>query len=185
LDVMEVENVPKNQRLSHYEFLKAIAIAWIDLDEEDLRDRRRRLAKASANKRTHDDIMEDVDPTVQVDCYLTPSAQKRSKHHEEEEKKSPAVSDRSLAPGGALKCRLNRSLSHYPELPTQKKRPKCALHRWACGRASGDVRSNVFLCSCCRVCLCIQCFRLFHEEAELVSKKDEIAKLMLTKKEEE
>ena len=46
-DVMEEAGVPKKDWLTHYEFQQAVALAWIDLDEEDLRARRRRLARQS------------------------------------------------------------------------------------------------------------------------------------------
>jgi len=44
-DVMEQEGVPTKDWLTHYQFQLQVALAWIDLDEEDLRARRRRLAR--------------------------------------------------------------------------------------------------------------------------------------------
>jgi hypothetical protein len=77
---------------------------------------------------------------------------------------------------GSLRDRLNRSLSHNPEMGANA-RSKCQLHRWARGRDGSEVRGKgVMKCSACKVFLCTSCWKTFHEENDLLGEKANIAK---------
>ena len=159
-DVMEVEGVPKKDWLSHYEFNKAVALAWIDRDEEDLRARKRRLAreKEIQKKRTRPPQHPQDDTNVDNNTTTTPAPPKRQKHStsttsssasssDQKTSKSPTVSDHSLHRNGNLRYRLDHTLPHYPVRPSEmayKSKPRCAIHRWATNRKK-ERKGNVFV----------------------------------------
>ena len=88
--------------------------------------------------------------------------------------KNVQVTDASLHPTtGELRCRMNRNIQHYPE--ESKRRARCQLHKWSRNEKGKEVFASVVRCSICQVGLCIDCFRLFHEEADLISIKGKIA----------
>jgi hypothetical protein len=90
------------------------------------------------------------------------------------------VTDASLDPFSGEYCnRLRLAPQHWPIEPVFSKRPKCAFHRWA---ANLEEKVRVVMCSECKVHLCIQCFKIFHEEANLVARKNEICNLLLDQK---
>jgi len=190
VDFMKSQGIPKWRILTHYQFNRAVAIAWIDRDEEDLRARRRRLAREHAEKKRkrqegqqQPEQQQQQQSSPEGDAnYVTPTARKRPKKNlsfsspEEKTTKSPTVSDKSLARSGALRARLDHSLPHYPVHPSKmsyKSKPRCAIHRWATNRQK-ERKSHVYCCRACQVSLCVDCFELFHESPDLVSKKDEL-----------
>ena len=83
------------------------------------------------------------------------------------------VTDRGLSETGALRCRLDRTLNHFP-LEPPKGRPRCALHYWAGFRK----QAQMLFCPQCNVSLCISCYGLFHENEKIVSMKAAIAATM-------
>ena len=89
--------------------------------------------------------------------------------------KATAFNEKTLHPTGKLSCRLNTSVQHFPECSPTTRRRQCQLHRWARGREGKEERGSILTCSICRVHLCISCYKLFHAEANIVGKKDEIA----------
>jgi len=96
-DVMESEGIPQNKWLTHYEFQREIAMAWINLDEEDLRARRRRIAREQS--RLHNNsTATNMDTTTRkqkespTSSYLTPKAQhKRTSNQSADSNKKPEV----------------------------------------------------------------------------------------------
>jgi len=185
-DVMKTEGVPRKDWLTHYQFNKAVALAWIDRDEEDLRARKRRLAreKEIQKKRKHSSQQHQDDNPSNTNNNATPvpkrrsnlSDQSSSSASDQKTAKSPTASDHSLHRNGALRYRLDHSLPHYPVLPSKmayKSKPRCAIHRWATNRKK-ERKSNVFCCRSCQVSLCIDCFELFHEDPDLLSKKKQL-----------
>ena len=86
------------------------------------------------------------------------------------------MNDANLDPHkGLLKCRLNNFLSHFPD-SSGNKRAKCQLHRWARGRGGKEVRgTRIVHCSACSVDLCYPCWRTFHQCANIIEMKEDIA----------
>jgi hypothetical protein len=90
--------------------------------------------------------------------------------------RAPRMEDNALHPyTGFLACRLYQHVPHFP-VPSDhlKVQPKCALHRWATG--GGMYRAQVFVCDQCKVCLCLDCFKVFHTEADIVGMKGELSR---------
>ena len=72
---------------------------------------------------------------------------------------------------------LDRSIDHLPS-PAKNKSP-CPFHQWAT-----DIRNqsgNRNYCQACNVTLCMECCWLFHVEPDLVKKKKEIAKGLVSR----
>ena len=70
-----------------------------------------------------------------------------------------------------LKCRTNRSLGHWPSVPSRHhiKKSNCQLHYWAKGKRK---YSNVEFCKDCNFNLCTDnCFEVFHTTWYLEDKK--------------
>jgi hypothetical protein len=188
-------------RLSHYEYRKACAIAWIDKDEMKTQERKKRQR---ANQKTQAAIRAEEAEGETTESTTTPppatpasSSRKRRKPSSATSKKSPpssvkqktrtnteepvevvkkapSVTDNTLQPiSGSLFKRLNKSLDHFPESPN-KQTARCAVHRWAMGDNRLEYCNSIMKCSECRVSLCYGCFRLFHTEANLVNRKAEL-----------
>jgi len=178
--VQEEGNVPKKDRLTHYDFLLSVARAWIDRDETDIRVVRR-LQEKKRKQRVLANQCAATQPTT------SPAPAKKSRidaaqsaliSPPKSSSKAPRVNDNSLDPHkGALRSRLNHLDNfHCPEEPTCKI-PSCALHRWLFGRANdshGQTRNKIVACSLCQVNLCIPCFRTFHTVADMQSAKQEL-----------
>ena len=68
---------------------------------------------------------------------------------------------------GLLRCRLDRELDHL-HVAKVSGTSQCAMHRWAGG---DEVYANVSYCPTCRVNLCVNCYRPFHYDRDLVDNK--------------
>ena len=81
------------------------------------------------------------------------------------------IYDSALNPiTGTLKCRMNRSLGHWPLVPSihRIKKSNCQLHYWATGKLK---YSNVEFCKDYNVSLCTDnCFEVFHTTRYLEDK---------------
>ena len=90
------------------------------------------------------------------------------------------ITDNSLRPNGKYTKRLFNPRAHFPKEcvligaddkgKRVRKQPSCGLHGWL-GKQS---RNKVLHCSTCNVNLCVDCYEMFHTEADLVAKKDEL-----------
>lgn len=152
---MEEMGYTSKQILSHYEFLRQIALAWLDSDTywPD------RYYKKRKN--------EDIDST---------SSSKRLRKSTSKitlSTNSIHVTDNSLDPRGKLRIRLDHTNhGHWPtKVPNTVKNPNCQLHRWATRKQK---RAQVQYCPDCEVTLCIECYKLFHLEHDIVGLKDTI-----------
>ena len=129
--------------ISHYEFRKAIAMAWTNpkenwpddgdrkkqrRDEDEVRPRRRRTGTGTGS---------NADQST-------------------ESKRSVAFTDATLDPRqGLLKKRLEVG-GHWPKaISPHKKDVSCQMHKW--GRAT-KVRAKLLHCMKCNATLCIDCF---------------------------
>ena len=155
--------IDSKKAVSHYNYIKEIALAWVNPElywPKKIRPTKRKAkGEIDSNKRKTRSAVRHLD----TESVCTTSS------------KAPNVTNESLHPAtGNLSCRLNNSVQHLPECPSVK-RPICQLHRWARGRDAKEVRGGIVKCSVCRIHLCISCYKVFHLEASIVEKKDEIA----------
>ena len=140
--------------LTHYEFIKAVALAWIDQDTYWPVQTARRKKTTSSSCST----AAISDRSIITRLSTVPPAPK----------KSSTCSDRSLDPyNGALRCRLDTCLNHFP-VENGKSEANCQLHFYTSRK---KVRSQLMKCETCNVILCIQCYRKFHEIPNLKSQK--------------
>ena len=149
--------------VSHYDYIKLIAIAWIDPEnygpQTPMKDLPRSKNETKDNEerpRTRRRIMDTE--------TLASGGSKRCKE----------VSDDSLDPlNGLLRMRLqHNTIQHWPQDAGGK---RCQLHRWARGREGKSVMKGTMKCSVCQVILCMSCYNVFHKETDLVGKKNEIS----------
>lgn len=165
------------KKMSHYDYIKAVALSWICPN--------RFRSPSTSTTSTSDSAVYDLEvflpakkkvklSSSETYCSTTSSSSTTIL------KRKTVVNDSSLHPShGELICRLNTTVQHFPENKKSKHqkhtRPKCQLHRWARGRKGLEVRSNILSCDICNVNLCVDCFALFHKEANLVALKSKIA----------
>ena len=72
------------------------------------------------------------------------------------------ISDVRLGRRGAMSIQLDTHYDHLTQLP-QIKNPRCALHRWG----SVEIRSSIIYCATCNANLCINCYKMFHQNAKI------------------
>ena len=176
-----------NAALSHYDFIKNVALAWLNKENHwPTKGRTKRTSLQTEDSyslvikrsRTRQNLNNSSSSLV---ALAESSSSAISQATETTTLTTPArnvtVSEKTLQPNGALKCRLNNYITHSP-CPSTNKRAKCQLHRWARGRDRKDVCGGklVVHCSVCRVDLCFKCWRTFHSCTDIVSLKDEIDK---------
>ena len=181
--VMEEAGVPKKEWLSHYEFRRQIALAWVQSDEPTIKQRRRANlpvvepvagAKrksppvgAASVRRTRRKSLGDYGSvqtppsTIGMSSITTNSTAS---------KKAAYIKDSTLtAITGPFSRRLDPTVGHW--CVEVQHRPKCALHRWASGL---EQTTNVYSCSFCYVTLCVECFKIFHtvKSEDLIANKE-------------
>ena len=135
--------------MSHYEYQKMIAHAWMD--------------KGYYSKKSEEDGIVSTVSTFSIST-CTSRGGSRSR-----------ISVSGLNPiTGSLKCRLDKSLPHWP-LAIAKQDTKlfnCQLHYWATGKR---IYQNVQYCKECNISLCTdKCYEIFHTCWDLASQKDKI-----------
>ena len=105
----------RKNTLSHYDYIKQIALAWVsrDLYWPSQHISRKRTAALDERRRTRSRLAVDVD----TESKSTSST------------KCIQVDEKTLhTVKGRLSCRLNTAIQHFPEIPVAK-RPRCQLHR--------------------------------------------------------
>ena len=149
--------------LSHYEFRKMIALAWINPSQFAGGD------KKNLKRKCGDD---NISSARSTQSSISSSESCNSV------KKGAYISDESLHPyHGALKIRLSGLYHHCPAHPYAKD-PTCSLHWWAADDNAYKRRGNIMRCDCCNVNLCIDCFPLFHRIKDVKRLKSEIKKII-------
>lgn len=135
--------------MNHYEFQKMIAHVWMDKDYY-----------TKSTRHTQDG---DSTSTLSTFSIRTTTSSRRSRSR---------ISASALNPmTGSLKCRLDRSLPHWPSAPSKDEVKKftCQVHYWAAGIRK---YKNVQCCKECNVSLCTEgCFELFHTCWDITSEK--------------
>ena len=168
----------KQDILSHYEFRRQIALAWLDPEtywpERRFPKRKSDGDSTQATKRTRLD-----DETVPTLTRVTRSSVNASAavagtaptEAPKLRKRASRLTNQSLHPTkGLFAMRLRIDPPHMPVAPVCG-RPKCVLHKWSTEEIE---RSKVMLCSVCSIHLCIHCFRTFHVVPDIVEKKEDI-----------
>jgi hypothetical protein len=123
----------KQRLLTHYQFRKAIALAW-------LTGKKCSELQGEGMKRKHDGSVSTIT------CSLS---------SRNSTGKMARVNDAALDPTtGALKVRLNDNFVHYPE-PSTAKQPCCSLCRLLNPNRNVRTYTAVFQCDICKVHLCI------------------------------
>jgi len=139
---------------SHYDFVEAVAQAWID--PVNYWPTRHWLRLALIDKNSN---------------KLRLSEEKRC---------CMPFTDKSLCPdNGSLRKRLNNTLNHMPEPVDKSKKTQCQLHMWSAkkGAPTFDAtrekptgsRVHVMHCPSCHVHLCMDCFFSFHNVENLAA----------------
>ena len=148
----QVYEASKCKHLEHYEFRKDVAMGWID----------------------HDNYGAGKNPGYQTPSdHETVSTMSASSTNRRRQK----VTDLSLDPTeGALKCRINCAVGHWPSKPPVDKhgnKTACQIHKWTSGQ---QMRKGTAICETCNVSLCLECYEQFHTVWDLVKEKQNIAK---------
>ena len=139
--------------LTHYDFIKKIALAWID-PENYWPKQTTRSAKTSISSSS---------------TSTTRSIITRLSSVPPPPKKMATFSNRSLDPYiGALRCRLDRNLDHLP-VENDKPHANCQLHFYL---SKVKRRSKMMKCNTCNARLCIDCYKKFHTVPDLKTQKD-------------
>ena len=150
----------KKNLLTHYNFRKSIALALIAPEELEDNDK--------ASKDTRESVSVGRPRKRQVSFVTTRSVARKPNQ------KACRVNDKTLDPTqGALQCRLNSNVPHFPHDDVDKIRNKalrCALHRWV--DRDTQIKRDVMVCSTCKVALCVRCFRKFHTESDVNKLRD-------------
>jgi hypothetical protein len=166
----------KSELLDHYQFRKAIAMAWLDPELYDQKGADTVTPPPKSSKRKRRGEIDGIDDIDDLDTRLSVGTRSSANNPI---KKARKVTDKSLDPcDGEHRTRLIHNQPHWLVEPVVN-RPRCALHRWA---ADLEEKVNVFLCAKCQVHLCVHCFKTFHTQRNLVDKKDEICNALLDKK---
>ena len=152
--------------VSHYDFIKLTAIAWIDPGKYGPQTPMKELPKS---KRSHEEDQNRPRTRRKIIENASSVGSATSKRCRE-------VNDDSLDPvKGKLNMRLNPTVQHWPE--EAKVGSRCQLHRWARGRELASVMKGVIKCSICQVTLCLKCYHTFHKDGDILGKKNEISKI--------
>jgi hypothetical protein len=180
--VCDEEGLSRSDRLSHLEFRRSIASAWIQEKEfmEEQHHGTKRAHSAAA--------MPDISP---VTFDSTSQAMSTSGDDERRKRKcarlssmsssssydggssmtrAVRVTDESLSESGKLtRIRLDRTMDHLP-LPKVRGNSRCAIHRWV----GIDTQKMIMFCPTCDVHLCIECFAPYHTNPNLVRSKQSL-----------
>ena len=183
--------------LSHYDFIKGVALAWLDrenywpkkgrrkrtritnaVEDTSMVMRRSTRARGNTDRTSSSRAGRNLDSSGSstVSIYSAASSSSDGNTVVATVARNITMNDKGLQPNGSLKCRLNTYITHSP-CPSANKRPKCQLHRWARGRGRKEIRGSklVVHCSVCRVDLCFKCWKTFHSCTDIISLKEEIA----------
>ena len=150
LSVNIAYGIPKKDRLSHHNFQKAIALAWIGGPEEEQVQKKNIFTPHKRKRCATSSIATNLSPLTLDTSLLIESTKLKPK--------CTRVTDESLQTDkGRLRLRTNASLDHLPD--PGKYRARCALHRLV----GSETQQQIMYCQTCNVHLCISCYRFFHK----------------------
>jgi len=168
--VQEEANVPRSQKLTHYQFPLDICAAWIDKNETDIKETKR--IRARKWRREAEEAASSQQPVatrarLEAASSVSPSPMK-----------APRVNEKTLHPTkGKLRHRLDRFNRFHCPIPPTCKKAACALHQSVLGQdigSSSQHQNNLLCCNLCHVHLCVECFQTFHTVHDLASKRLEL-----------
>ena len=165
LKINSLHGIRKKELLSHYEYRKDIAMYWIN---PELYTEKMKLLPI-----TEFTISRKRKPTNEGSSCSDSISELTSPSRSG--KRMALINDASLQLNGSLNCRLDRSRDHLPVVGSEI-RMACPLHKWAAHIRTE--KRNIGYCSVCNVSLCMECYRLFHIEPDIVSKKEKIGQAM-------
>ena len=165
--------------MSHYNFHKAIALAWIDpttywpdrmkkthmLQEQWMTETQ--TTSASSNSERNDVSTSSSDRSSQSHKQSVTSSGSMQTNGIEAMKKKNAipVNNMTLCPWtGMLWHHLNVHRGAHMPKASGNKEPKCALHSWG---ANTKNCTQILKCGTCGIHLCIECFGKFHTVPEV------------------
>ena len=157
---MRREGVPEKSILSHHDFRKAIALAWInpEMHYKQEEGATRKMLKCN-NPRKRKATVTTPPPRKAHDLLAT-------------KKRTMQMTDKTLAENSKLSIRrLDSSLDHLP-VPA-KDNARCSLHRWV----GVETEKDVCFCSACNVNLCHKCYKSFHVTTDIVGMKERVREL--------
>ena len=153
----------ERKHLSHYEFIQQIGLAWLKPSSYwPSKASTGRGAKRKGMRTVSDDQTSASVATITVAESVV--AQRKNLIN----KKNSTMTVKALDPySGCLRCRLDHNLNHLP-IKNDKPKNNCQLHYWA---NKQKVRAQLMKCGTCNVTLCITCYKIFHEVAQLKTNK--------------
>ena len=147
----------KHKYLSQYDFKSKVCLCWIDS---------RFIPKTGKRKAESSPTVAEVTVTNEEEMSCLSSTRLSGTVW------CSRVNDRSLdETAGSLKIRLNHQEQHWPSTPIVDD-ARCQLHAWATG--GNKYRMRICYCSTCNVNLCVDCYRLFHTQANLKGMKESL-----------
>ena len=136
---------------NHYEFIRAVTLAWIDP---------KLYWPVKSKKRASSSSVCDTSTT---------SSSRTSKKSKKIRKRNATLSDLSLDPySGTLRCRLGSRLTRLPE-EEENGETSCQMHYWI---NKSKYRKQLVKCAACQVTLCLKCYKIFHDRPDLMSLKE-------------
>lgn len=175
---MEEEGVDSKNTLSQYQFREMVALAWIDPDNYWPAEGRSFETPSTILSKKRTSPNESSGSGNKKKRRISPrNSDSASPGSAGSRGRAPPFTDDTLDPvTGKLRIRLSRSHTHWPE--ATRGRMRCGLHKWCAGfEVKGK---NILMCSTCGVGLCADCYRVFHEEPDLVGKKESLAATLKT-----
>ena len=150
--------------MSHLEFCKQIAIAWLDPHNSWPR------LKVVISTRRQNSEARSIASSVSTGMVTRSLSSKQEK-----KKRARRFTDGSLDPTkGSLSDRLHQ-VQHWPLMDGVLDSASCQLHRWASGGGKRRRGQNLFKCSYCEVTLCERCFLTYHTVVDLLAVKKQLA----------
>ena len=153
--------------MGHYEFIRAIALAWIDPDNYSSSSVDSSFINSSSLTSVASSLTFSPLSCDGTSSIITTRAGVEREIELKKNKKATRFSAASLDPHGALHMRLNKNLDHFP-MRSPHDYGKCQLHKF---RDGTRVRSRLMYCSDCNVLLCIDCWVEFHSNERLFGAK--------------
>ena len=172
--------------VSHYDFIKQVALAWMDPTRYGPRKKNTETAHQPNKKRGRSVVLDSSDDEIEQPRCLrskkesleTSSTCSIATTSTVKTMRNTRINDESLDPSvGSLRCRLDTFTEHCPKhFDGAKRAMKCQLHRWARDRKGKEVRNaKVLYCTGCNVSLCSKCWAVFHHRRDVIALKDQIA----------
>ena len=162
--------------MSHYAFLEKVALVWLKEGSQFFRTKRKRKVLvldedeggAIDDDHTNGGIISVGTRRSESANTMTRGAVKRIMNA-----KNSCITDGALDPfKGSLKSRSDHNnVRHMPSKVPGGKHKYCQLNYWATKKKK---HAQLLKCEACGVNLCVDCYALYHTEANLVGRKESL-----------